>query len=46
MEGKLWQTYTALKKQRHYFADKDPYNQSYGFPSSHIWLAELNHIEG
>ena len=36
----------SIKKQRHYFADKDPYNQSYGFPSSHIWLADLNHIEG
>ena len=21
-----------IKKQRHHFADKDPYNQSYGFP--------------
>ena len=24
-----------IKKQRHYFADKDPYSQSYGFSSSH-----------
>ena len=24
------------KKQRHYFANKDPYSQSYGFPSSHV----------
>ena len=24
-----------IKKQRHYFADKGPCSQSYGFPSSH-----------
>ena len=24
------------KKQRHYFADKGPYSQSYGFASSHV----------
>ena len=35
----------GIKKQRHHFADKGPYNQSYGFSSSHgIW--ELNHKEG
>ena len=26
-----------MKNQRHYFADKDPYSQSYGFPNSHVW---------
>ena len=25
-----------IKKQRHYFADKDPYSQIYGFSSSHV----------
>ena len=25
-----------IKKQRHYFASKFPYSQSYGFPSSHV----------
>ena len=25
-----------IKKQRYYFADKDPYSQSYGFSSSHV----------
>ena len=25
-----------IKKQRHYFANKGPYSQSYGFSSSHI----------
>ena len=24
-----------IKKQRHYYADKGPYSQSYGFSSSH-----------
>ena len=27
-----------LKKQRHYFADKGPYTQSYGFSISHVWM--------
>ena len=27
-----------IKMQRHYFADKGLYSQSYGFPSSHIWM--------
>ena len=30
------------KKQRHYFADK---SQSYGFPSSHVWMWELDRKE-
>ena len=34
-----------IKKQRHYFADKGPYSQSYGFSSSHIWMQELDHKE-
>ena len=25
-----------IKKQRHYFVDKGPYSQSYGFSSSHV----------
>ena len=35
-----------IKKQRHYFADKGPSSQSYGFSSSHLWMWELNHKEG
>ena len=27
-----------IKNQRHYFANKGPSSQSYGFCSSHIWL--------
>ena len=35
-----------MKKQRHYFADKSLCSQSYGFPSSHVWMWELDHNEG
>ena len=28
----------SIKKQRHHFADKGWYTQSYGFSSSHIWM--------
>jgi len=34
-----------IKKQRHHFADKDPYSQSYGFSSSHVWMWVLDHKE-
>ena len=27
-----------IKKQRHYFVNKDPYTQSYGFSSSQVWM--------
>ena len=27
-----------IKKQKHYFADKGPSNQSYGFSNSHVWM--------
>ena len=36
----------CIKKQRHHFADKGPYSQSYGFSSSHIQMWELDHKEG
>ena len=35
-----------IKKQRHYFAEKGPCSQSYGFSSSHVWMWELDHKEG
>ena len=34
-----------IKKQRHYFANKGPSSQSYGFSSSHLWMWELDHKE-
>ena len=50
MQNILWKAVTDIdtvfKKQRHYFAIKGPYSQSYGFPSSHVWMWELGHKEG
>ena len=34
-----------IKKQRHYFANQGPSNQSHGFSSSHIWMWEWEHKE-
>ena len=34
-----------IKKQRHYFANKRPSSQSYGFSSSHVWMWELDFKE-
>ena len=31
-----------IKKQRHYFANKGPSSQGYGFSSSHVWMWELD----
>ena len=31
-----------IKKQRCYFANKGPSSQSYGFPSGHVWMWELD----
>ena len=35
----------SVLKQTHYFANKDPYSQSHGFSSRHVWMLELNHKE-
>ena len=35
-----------IKKQRHYFANKGPYSQSYGFSITYVRLWELDHKEG
>jgi len=35
----------CIKKQRHHFANQDPYSQSYGFSSSHVWMWELDYKE-
>ena len=34
-----------IKKQWHYFANKGPSSQSYGFSSSHVWMWELDYKE-
>ena len=36
------QTRQHIKKQRHYFADKGPPCQSYGFSCGHVWMWELD----
>ena len=36
----------SIKKQRHHFANKDPYSQSYSFSSGHSGMWELDHKEG
>ena len=45
LEKKLWPTTLHIKKQRHYFANKDPSSQSCGFSSSQVWMWELDHKE-
>ena len=32
-----------IKKQRHYFANKDLFSQGYGFSSGHVWMWELDY---
>ena len=34
-----------MLKSRHYFPDKGPSSQSYGFSNSHVWMWELDHKE-
>ena len=34
-----------IKTQRHYFANKGPSTQGYGFSSSHVWMWELDYKE-
>ena len=33
------------KKQKHYFANKGPSSQGYGFSNIHVWLGELDYKE-
>ena len=35
-----------IKKQRHYFVNKGPSSQVYGFSSSHVWMWQLDYKEG
>ena len=34
-----------IKKQKHYFANKSPSSQGYGFSGSHVWIWELDYKE-
>ena len=40
-----FQILTQLIQQRHYFANKGPSSQGYGFSSSHVWMWELDYEE-
>jgi len=31
-------SYDQIKKQRHYFANKGPSSQGYGFSCDHVWM--------
>ena len=35
-----------IEKQRHYFANKGPSSQGYGFSCGHVWMRELDCEEG
>ena len=34
-----------IKKQRHYFVNKGPSSQGYGFSSGHVWMWKLDYKE-
>ena len=44
LERNLWLN-LDIKKQRHYFANKSPSSQGYGFSSGHVWMWELDYEE-
>ena len=41
-KGSYDQPRQHIKKQRHYFANKGPSGQDYGFSSGHVWMWELD----
>ena len=45
LEGKFWKPRKHIKKQRHYFVNRGPSSQDYGFPSSHVWRWKLDYKE-
>ena len=38
LEGSYDQPRKHIQKQRHYFANKSPSSQGYGFSSGHVWM--------
>ena len=36
--GRKAMAHLHIKKQRHYFANKGPSGQGYGFSSGHVWM--------
>ena len=45
LEENYGQQRQHIKKQKHYFANKDSSSQSYGFSSRHVWVWELDYKE-
>ena len=45
LEESYGQPRQHIKKQKHYFADKSPSSQGYGFSSIHVWMWELDYKE-
>ena len=45
LEEKLMTNLDNMLKSRHYFTNKGPSSQNYGFSSSHVWMWELDHNE-
>ena len=45
LEGSYDQPRQHIKKQRHYFANKGPSSQGYGFSRGHVWMWELDYKE-
>ena len=43
---KSYENLDSILKNRHHFANKGPYSQSYGFSSSYVWMCKLDHKEG
>ena len=43
--GRKAMTNLDIKKQRHYFASKDPSSQNYGFSSIQVWMWESKYKE-
>ena len=43
LEGSYDQPRQHIKKQTHYFSNKSPSSQGYGFSSSHVWMWELEY---
>ena len=40
---KVVTTLDSILKSRHYFANKDPSSQGYGFSSGHVWMSEVDY---
>ena len=45
LDRKVMINLDSILKQRHYFANKGPSSQGYGFSSSHVWMWELDYKE-